>query len=338
MTNLSFAPFTTDPWALPQSPAGTAPDAEFDLTPQTRIVLPLDQQLGVWPKKPAPDAIRSDIFGPPWAFSYAVVDAAHIEGLDQQLGARNLDAQPLFDGELAESAASAPWLVALSEDDRFTRILFTAGHVRTALWDAGCGLFLRSNLPFARVRANLRKITQFYDEDSDKQVFLRFWDPLYARYLLAHGSDEMRLRLLQSGPMMMRGAEADEFLIWSLPDHTQPRRPKIPFRLHAQDRHALAIAQLDDFVNRALQWLRSSYGNLPDQVPDRRFVLELTLHARDTLGLETERSVSDYIAASWLLRMPAERHLDLHPLRHELPEATMARIHDNAYDVFKTSK
>lgn len=44
-------------------------------------------------------------------------------------------------------------------------------------------------------------------------------------------------------------------------------------------------------------------------------------HARDTLNLKTERTVSDYIAAPWVLRMRVERHLDMSPLIAERSSA-----------------
>ncbi|WP_181870363.1 DUF4123 domain-containing protein [Paracoccus lutimaris] len=298
----------------------------------------MGQQFGVWPKKAVPDVLRDDIFGKRWAYSYALVDAARVDDLAQRLEDHTPRAQCLFDGQMAEVASSSsPWLIEIADNDRFTRSLFTAGDRGSGLWDAKCGLILRSDLPLERVRANFRKITQFYDDESGKQVFLRFWDPLYARYLLSHGSTEMRLRLLRTGPMMMRGAETDEFLIWSLPDKLRDLKSKSPFRLHAMDRYALKVARLDDFVTRVLIWMRSSYGSLPCEISERRFVLELSVHARDTLGLKTERTISDYVAASWLLRAPAERRLDMRPLRHEIPQATLARIHDIAYDFFKAS-
>lgn len=246
-----------------------------------------------------------------------------------------LPAACLFDGDMAETAASsAPWLIEIADGDRLTRRLFTAGDSDNAFWDRRCFVVIRSDQPLQTVRSGLRKITQFHDEATGKWTFLRFWDPLYARYLLAHGSAEMQARLLQAGPMMMRGARSDEFLIWSPTQSTRDIRLRSPFRPWERDYHALKLARLDDFVARVMGWLRPAYGELPRQIDEHRFVLELTLHAREVLGLKTERVVSDYLAASWLLRMPAERRLDLRPLRHEIPQATMARIHDMAYDIF----
>ncbi len=244
----------------------------------------------------------------------------------------------LFDGDAARAASgSAPWLVELGVDDHLTRSLFTTGKSRTALWDAGCSIILRSNLSLHDLRAGFRKITQFYDDQLAKWVFLRFWDPRFARYLLAYGSTEIRLRMLGVGPMMMQGAEVNEVQIWTLPDAFRDIRTQCPFRLRAQDHHALKLVRLDDFVTRVLTWLRSTYGGLPVGIDERRFILELTMHARDVLKLKTERTVSDYIAASWLLRMPAERHLDMSPRRHEIPQATLARIHDMAYEIFEAN-
>lgn len=335
VTALPYKTVSSDPWALT---GGSSDDtgADRSVRPVVRVVEPLDQQLGVWPKKTVPDGLSSDVFGKSWAFSYALLDAARINDLAELLERRSLPAVCLFDGDAAwVGSGSAPWLVELGEDDRLTRSLFTAGKSGNALWNAGCGIIVRSNLSLQDLRARFRKITQFYDDQLGKWIFLRFWDPRFARYLLAYGSAEMGLRMLGSGSMMMRGPEADEVQIWTLPEAFRNVEAQTPFRLRAADHHALKLARLDNFVTKVLAWLRSAYGGLPAGIDERQFILGLAAHARDVLNLKTERTVSDYIAASWLLRMPVEQRLDISPRRHEIPQATLARIHDLAYEIFE---
>ena len=323
-----------DPWTLPADPAARA--VSDPVLTVLRDVVPLDGQFGTWPKKSVPDPLRDAVLGEPWRHGYALVDAALIPDLMERLEDRVLPAACLFDGQAAQrAAASAPWLIELGADDRLTRQLFTRAEDSQALWDSGAFLLLRSDLPLAAVRANLRRMTQISDPSNpDKLLFFRFWDPLYARYLLTYGSLAMRHRLLRTGPLMLRGGAEGEFQIWSLPAPPPDDAPRQAFRLHPEDHHALKLARLDDFVARVLLWLRDAYGPLPPGTDEHRFVLEITLHARDRLGLKTERCISDYAAASWLLRMPAERRLDPSPLRHEIPQATMARLHDTAHDIF----
>ncbi len=329
-------PVPFDPWTLRDGPAGP-PDADPALSVIGGVV-PLDAQFGAWPKRAVPETLAQPVLGGPWLHGYALVDAARIPDLQARLDGRALRAACLFDGQAAEKAAtSAPWLVELGPEDRLTRQIFTRGPDGLALWDSGAFVILRSDLPLAAVRANLRRMTLIQDDAApDRVLFFRFWDPLYARYLLSYGSRQMRHRLLRTGPLLLRGPAPDEVQIWSLPAPPPDDGPRLAFRLLPEDRHALALARLDDFVGRVLGWLRDAYGPLPAGIDERRFVLEIALHARDRLGLETERCVSDYAAASWLLRMPAERRLDMTPIGHEIPQATMERLHDTAYAIFQT--
>lgn len=338
VTDVSSVPDNaSDPWILGAGLSGD--DGPRPMLTVLHQTAPLDAQFGSWPKKSVPDMLREPVFGGPWLHSFALIDAARIPDLAARLDEHGLPAACLFDGEAGDKAAgSAPWLIEIGPDDRLTRQLFTRAEDGKALWDSGAFVLLRSDLPLAAIRANLRRMTQIRDEgdegDDGKWLFFRFWDPLYARYLLSYGSDQMRQRLLRTGPMMLRGAAQDDFQIWSLPAPPPDDAPRHAFRLRPEDHHALKLARLDDFVRRVLVWLQQSYGPLPAGTDAWRFVLELALHARDRLGLETERCVSDYVAASWLLRMPAERRLDMRPVGHEILQATMERLHDTAYAIF----
>lgn len=332
--SLLIVPDNSDPW-LTQSKQDDLSSTDLQVsTCLIQNVAPLDSQIGEWPKKIVPAVLEEAVFGGPWAHSYALIDAARHENLLTRLEERELPGSCLFEGAAAERVAEvSPWLLEISDDDRLTRNLFTAPIGTDHIWDATRCLFLRSNQPIIEVRRNLRKMTQIRDERG-RWLFFRFWDPLFARYLLCYGSNAFRLRLLRTGPVMMRGSDDSDFQIWSLPAGTD-QIPRSPFQLEPEDLRALKLARLDDFVCRILTWLRSSYGGLPNGMDERRFALELTMHARERIGLRTERQISDYIAASWLLRMPAERRLDMRPVSHEIPQATLERVHDMAHQIFK---
>lgn len=322
-----------DPWLLrfsleEKSPANSAPVMTL-----FEGVAPLDAQFGQWPRKSIPDVLHEHVLGADGLQGYALVDAALLPDLEVRLARSGLPGSCLFDGAASgQLGAVAPWLVSLGEDDELTRSLFTRGRPNQSLWDAGAAVFIRSDMSLDDVRHQLRKLTQVPDKDGH-WVFLRFWNPLFARYLLTYGSPYTRMRLLAAGPMMMRGADPDSFLIWSLPEEAHGRKPPSPFVLQPEDHHALRLATMDAFAGRVFDWLNSAYGSLPGSLDAQRFVLELCHHARARLGLRSEREVSDYIAASWLLREPAERRQDCRPLAHEIPQATWARIHDTAFEI-----
>ncbi|RJK99487.1 hypothetical protein C9E82_23505 [Paracoccus siganidrum] len=115
-------------------------------------------------------------------------------------------------------------------------------------------MFIRSDMSLDDVRHQLRKLTQVPDKGG-RWVFLRFWNPLFARSLLTYGSPYTRMRLLAAGPMMMRGADPDSFLIWSLPEEAHGRKPPSPFVLQPEDHHALRLATMDA-VPRQRPWHR----------------------------------------------------------------------------------
>lgn len=311
-----------DPWQT------SALAALQSVTTVFRDVAPLPSQIGVGGKRTVPDALDGAIFGGPWASSLVVVDAALFADPRVDLDRHGRPHACLFDG--GRMSDVAPWLVMIERGDRFVRNLFTS-RSKNGEYDARRCLFLRSDLPMAEVRASLRKLTKVRDE-SGRWLFLRFWDPLFAEYLLRHGSDGIQYRLLSAGPVIFAGAEPGAYQMWSQVGDVQ--RPSGALRLEARDFHALALARMDAFCRRLLAWLKASYGRLPEGLDPWRFVQELSFLAQNRHGLGTEREISDYVAASWLLRAPVERFFDMRPVGHEIPQATMARLHDMAYAAY----
>lgn len=321
----------SDPWLLPAA-GDPLPRSEPQKT-TLEGVQPLVRRIGLWPRPSVPDALHAWFFGHPGQHGYALLDGTRIPFLPERLRQSGLPHACLFDGPSAEELAdSAYWLVELADQNDFTRSLFTTGDPHRDLWNAKAGVFLRSALPLPQVRAHLRKLTRLSDEQG-KWFYLRFGDPLYARHLLTHGSDEMRARLLRSGPMMMHGPTPGQMLIWTPAPQSDDLALRRAILLRAQDKQALKLARLEEFTIRMITWLNTAYGPLPAQIDTPHFVGQLVLHGQDRLGLTNERQVADYVAASWLLRQPADRVLDFTPIGHEIPQATLERIHDEAYEM-----
>ncbi len=149
-------------------------------------VEPLDAQFGVAAPLTVPPALREALFGQPEIIAgcsvlplhtYAVLDAAKVQGLPEMLESSGLDHACLFQGTAAEDLRDvAPWIVRLEDGNRFTQGLFTRGDAPWEMWDAEAGIFLRSISSLNEVRRHLRKFTKVRDE-TGKWFYFRFWEP-----------------------------------------------------------------------------------------------------------------------------------------------------------------
>lgn len=153
-------------------------------------VAPLDAQLGVWPKATVPAPLRAALFGAlpgsqpregrPALHCYAILDAARIPFLAETLATSRLEHRCLFQGAAAEELqAVAPYLVRLEEGADLTRRLFTRSKMRSDLWEARAGLFLRSAAPIETLWRHLRRFTRVQD-DTGAWYYFRFWEPSVA--------------------------------------------------------------------------------------------------------------------------------------------------------------
>ncbi|WP_298258164.1 DUF4123 domain-containing protein [uncultured Litoreibacter sp.] len=127
--------------------------------------------------------------------TFALLDAAKIQGLREQLDASSLTYGCLFQGEAEEELAEvAPWLVELRPGITFTRRLFTK-HPDTAtswhLWDSNAAVFLRSSAGLQAVRKHLRRFTRAQDR-AGKWYFVRFYDPAVLPGFIESLPDEKR--------------------------------------------------------------------------------------------------------------------------------------------------
>lgn len=146
-----------------------------------------------------PEALQPVLFDQPQSgrrlHTYAILDAAKVFGLAEDIAASGLKHRCLFTGNAAEELADvAPYLVALAPDARFTRHIFSHdpdSDVRWFFWSREPGLFLRSTANIDTIRAHFRKFTRIRDE-AGKWFYFRFWEPRWTPTLLADMAPEDR--------------------------------------------------------------------------------------------------------------------------------------------------
>ena len=158
-------------------------------------VAPLSDQRQSTELKKIPDKLRDPLFGHPTATAaesrafegdpndlprlqtYAVLDAAKVQGLPEMLETSGLEHRCLFTGEaFDELKDAAPWIVKLEQDAPLLEYLFTQSDAPWHLWDAEPGVFLRSTKPLKEVWSYLRKFTRIKDE-AGNWFYQRFWEP-----------------------------------------------------------------------------------------------------------------------------------------------------------------
>lgn len=160
-------------------------------------VEPLDTQIGVFPKKTVPDALRDAVFGQPDPTAaeveaaggdpaavpimqtYAILDAAKLTNLPGLLERSGLEHRCLFKGDAFEKLRNvAPWIVRLEEGNAFTCNLFTRSDAHWHLWDTEPGIYVRSRSILNDMWKHLRKFIRVQDEDG-KWFYFRFWEPTF---------------------------------------------------------------------------------------------------------------------------------------------------------------
>ena len=145
---------------------------------------PLDAQLGVRAPVSVPEGLDDPLFGPDalgcegqHLNTYAVLDAAKLSLLPDMIEAAGTPHACLFQGEAAETLReSAPWLVALSRDDRLTRALMTDCAGPIGLWAHDLGLIIRCAASFEAMCKHLRRFVRLRDAAADAWYYFRFWE------------------------------------------------------------------------------------------------------------------------------------------------------------------
>ncbi|AGT07259.1 DUF4123 domain-containing protein [Paracoccus aminophilus] len=154
---------------------------------------PLDEQLGSFPKRAVIDLLEPLLFPPERPPSpempegtpraYAILDAAKLVNLSETLETSGLPHRCLFKGAAQETWGHvAPWLVALDQENRLTRRLFTQGEGPVGLWDLAPALYFTSTLGLHELWRHFRKFTRIEDE-AGKWIYFRFWEAISIRML-----------------------------------------------------------------------------------------------------------------------------------------------------------
>ena len=185
---------------------GSENTSHLDSTPgklqitQIDGVEPLDSQFGVWPVKTVPDRLLDPLFGSldpldddrdPTApasqqqtSTYAILDAAKIRNLPEQLETSGLRFRCLFKGDaFNELKDVAPWIVKLEEGNTFTQKLFTQVDSNADVWPAEAGIYFRADGTLEDLWRHFRRFTRVQDNNG-KWYYQRFWEGRMAVGLL----------------------------------------------------------------------------------------------------------------------------------------------------------
>jgi hypothetical protein len=122
---------------------------------------------------------------------FAVLDAARDRRILALLLAAEDEHRCLFDGLEAEVVArAAPYLVRLAPGSELLPLLAGEG------WGESWGIYLTSRRPLREVRQRLRRSLVVRDEESDKRLFFRFYDPRVLRTFWPATTPRQRSELL----------------------------------------------------------------------------------------------------------------------------------------------
>lgn len=132
------------------------------------------------------EALRRIVYGNGETQVYAVLDAASIPNLLSLLAEHAVEHVCLYRGELdPELAQTAPYLVHVSVESPFSRLLFQRG------WGNHWGILVLSKEALRALRMHFRKFLMVFDPDG-KPLYFRYYDPRVLRvYLPTCNEDEL---------------------------------------------------------------------------------------------------------------------------------------------------
>ncbi len=109
---------------------------------------------------------------------FAMIDGARDERIHAAVRGTLLPKDCLYSGDLPwQLQVTAPYLVQLERDDRFTRYLIDTG------WGNSWASFLRTETGIKQLRRHLREFLRVRDE-SGKRLIFRYYDPRVLRVYL----------------------------------------------------------------------------------------------------------------------------------------------------------
>jgi hypothetical protein len=217
-----------------------------------------------------PDELRAFLFADGGA-CWALLDAALVPGLPETVEHAGLEALCLYAGEAAQTLAdTAPWLVRLDPDSRFTVRLFARSDAPWDLWGKARAVLVRSPARSQDLRRHFRRFLRAR-EDSQNAPFFRFYDgmiladwvegnahrPARAAAFLGVGDDGAPLCHALA---LDRGTGEAEMLMLMSSDLPPPETS--PWRLDDGDRAALAAGVERRMVARLADRLRPVFTRL----------------------------------------------------------------------------
>jgi hypothetical protein len=109
---------------------------------------------------------------------FAIVDGARDDRIYAAVNGTFLPKDCLYSGDLPwQLQMTAPYLVQLERDDRFTRYLIETG------WTSYWATFLRTETSIKQLRRHLREFLRVRDESGNRLIF-RYYDPRVLRVYL----------------------------------------------------------------------------------------------------------------------------------------------------------
>lgn len=152
---------------------------------------------------PVPHLLYDALFGPcedDAVNSFAVLDAASVDGLPEMLEASGLEHVCLFQGKAADELGdAAPWLVRLEPESALTRRLFTSGQTPWHLWGKISGSYMCFAGSCRDLAKHLRYFTRLPDENG-KWYYFRYWDPPVIEVILNNPLEPLSERFLARLP------------------------------------------------------------------------------------------------------------------------------------------
>ncbi len=281
-------------------------------------IVPLDEQVGVEVPETVPNALSAPLFGQPEPTetesaaaggdrasvpslqTYAILDAAKIEGLPEMLEASGLEHRCLFKGSAFDELQDvAPWLVRLEKDSAFTRNLFTRGDAPWHLWDREPGLYVRSRAAMNELWAHFRKFTKVQDEHG-RWIYFRFWEPdiasVHLDYLRgSYGATQQWFRPRTGHPVagyLVIRRDGCLSLFAPLPaDHQVAIGPS--FKMTDAEIARFRDVRVTRFIHDIAERLRA---HVPDRASD---VLPVVMKVAEHFGKQGFRRKSSLVRLSW---------------------------------------
>jgi hypothetical protein len=109
---------------------------------------------------------------------FVILDGARDERIHSAVRGTFLPKDCLYTGDLPRQLQmTAPYLVQLERDDRFTRYVLEKG------WGGSWGVFLRTETGIKQLRRHLREFLRVRDE-AGKRLIFRYYDPRVLRVYL----------------------------------------------------------------------------------------------------------------------------------------------------------